>query len=130
MGEQKQRSGGLMRALKRMVSSNAELESEELRRDAEREGARQVQSCGDRERVVLRGTIRAVTIPPLDEPPRLEAEFDDGSGVVTLIWMGRRQISGIQPGTKLRVEGRISCQRRGRKMFNPRYELSHVPGVA
>lgn len=124
------KSGGLLRALKRMVSSTAELESEELRRDAEREGARPVAGCSDREMVVLRGTIRAVTHPPQHEAPRLEAEFDDGSGVVTLIWMGRREISGVQAGSILRVEGRISCQKDRRTIYNPRYELSHVPGVA
>lgn len=129
MTEEK-KSGGFLRALKRMVSSTAELDSEDLRREAEREGAQPVASCTDREKVILRGTIRAVTHPPQDEPPRLEAEFDDGSGVVTLIWMGRREISGVQAGTILRVEGRISCQRDRRRMYNPRYELTHVPGVA
>lgn len=129
MTEEK-KSGGFLRALKRMVSSTAELESEDLRREAEREGARQVVSCADREKVVLRGTIRAVTHPPLDEAPRLEAEFDDGSGVVTLIWMGRREISGVQAGSILKIEGRISCHKDRRTMYNPRYELTHVPGVA
>lgn len=129
MEENKHRPGGLMGALRRLVSSNAERESDELRRQAEEQGARPVDKCVDREHVLLRGTIRSVTIAPTDEPPRLEAEFDDGSGTVRLIWMGRRSISGLKAGSILRVEGRLSCQRGERKMYNPRYELTHVPGV-
>lgn len=129
MGPQKSRQGGLMRALRRMVSSDEELESEDLRWEAERLGARQVADCGDRDRVVLRGTIRTITIAPSTEAPRLEADFDDGSGRVTLIWMGRREIAGIRPGSILRVEGRLSCQGRNRRMYNPYYELTSVGGA-
>lgn len=125
----KHRQGGLIRALRRLVSTNEALESEDLRREAERLGARQVSDCADRERVVLRGTIRTITIAPADEAPRLEAEFDDGSGRVTLIWIGRRAIAGIQPGSVLRIEGRLSCQKGQRRMYNPYYELSRVPGA-
>ncbi|WP_432557483.1 OB-fold nucleic acid binding domain-containing protein [Granulicoccus sp. GXG6511] len=128
MGESK-RPGGFMGALRRMVSSTAERDAEDMRRLAEEQGARPVDECVDRERVSLVGTIRSVTIPPPEEPPRLEAEFDDGSGQVKLIFMGRRSISGIQAGSILRIEGRLSCQRGQRKMFNPRYELTHVPGI-
>lgn len=116
-----------MRALRRLVSSNAELESEDLRREAERLGARQVAHCRDRERVVLRGTIRSVTMGTSDQPPRLEADFDDGSGRVRLIWMGRRRIAGIEEGASVRVEGRLSCYKYGRTMYNPYYELASVP---
>lgn len=128
MTPQQNRQGGLMRALRRLVSSNEELESEDLRRAAERLGARQVARCRDRERVVLRGTIRSVTVGMSDQSPRLEADFDDGSGHVRLIWMGRRTIAGIEAGTVLRVEGRLSGDKFGRTMYNPYYELTSVPG--
>lgn len=129
MGDNKHRPGGLLGALRRLVISNAERESEDLRRQAEEHGARPVDECADREHVLLHGTIRSVMIAPTDEPPRLEAEFDDGSGNVQLIWMGRRSIAGVKAGSVLRVEGRISCHRGARKMYNPRYELTHVPGT-
>lgn len=119
-----------MGALRRMVGSTAEREAEDLQRLAKEHGARLVVDCVDRERVSLVGTIRSVTIPPSHEPPRLEAEFDDGSGEVRLVFMGRRSISGIQAGSVLRIEGRLSCHRGERTMFNPGYELSYVPGVS
>lgn len=124
------RNRGLMGALRRMVSSTADLESADLRREAELEGANTIANCCSRERVVLRGTIRTVTLPTDAEFPRLEAEFDDGSGIITLVWMGRREVPGIQAGSKLRVEGRLSSNRGGWALYNPRYELTQVPGMS
>lgn len=123
------RGRGLIGALRRMVSSNADLESEDLRRDAELEGCDTVMQCAQRQQVVLRGTIRTVTMALASDSPRVEAELDDGSGVVTLIWLGRREIRGIQAGTIIRVEGRLSTHRGRLALYNPRYELMQVPGL-
>jgi hypothetical protein len=39
------------------------------------------------------------------------------------VWLGRRNIEGIQAGRRLRVRGRVA-QREGRPvLFNPSYEL-------
>jgi hypothetical protein len=43
--------------------------------------------------------------------------------VITLVWLGRRRIAGIEPGRQVKVEGRIGVQDKARVMFNPRYEL-------
>ena len=76
-----------------------------------------------RQRVVVQGTLRTVTLRPRGGVPALEAELYDGSGVLTLIWLGRRRISGIYPGRFIKAEGRIGGQSRMPVMFNPRYEL-------
>jgi hypothetical protein len=55
--------------------------------------------------------------------PALEAELDDGSDVLVVVWLGRRQIVGIEPGRKLRVTSRIGVFDHTRSMYNPRYEL-------
>lgn len=53
----------------------------------------------------------------------------DGSDVMTIVWLGRRWISGIEPGRALVVEGMISS-RNGRKViFNPRYQLRPAGGA-
>ncbi|MDO5501025.1 MAG: OB-fold nucleic acid binding domain-containing protein [Propionibacteriaceae bacterium] len=127
MGETRPRQGGLLGALRRMMSSTAERDADALRRQAEAIGARRIADCTDRDIVLLRGTIKSATTAPAEQPPRLEAHLDDGSGVVTLIWMGRRTISGIRPGAILRVEGRLSNDRGERRIYNPRYELIRVP---
>ena len=59
----------------------------------------------------------------LGELPTLEADLYDGSDVVTLVFLGRRSIAGIEPGRQLTAKGRIAI-RDGRKViYNPYYEL-------
>jgi RecG-like helicase len=119
----------LQRALRRFASSNAELESEELQRKVREEGAVPIQNCEDRQRVQLTGTVSTVTITPRGGHPALEVELRDGSGAVTLVWLGRRQIPGIDPGRTLKVWGRISCHEGNRLIYNPRYELMEAPAA-
>ena len=117
------REGVLRRALRRFASSNAELRSEELQRTVREEGAVPIRTCEDRQLVQLTGTISTVTINPRGGHPALEVEMRDGSGAVTLLWLGRRQIPGIDPGRAIKVSGRISCHKGRRLLYNPRYEL-------
>ncbi|GAA2002427.1 hypothetical protein GCM10009719_09460 [Nocardioides kribbensis] len=72
---------------------------------------------------MLRGTLRTVTLRPRGGVPALEAELFDGSGVITIVWLGRRRIVGISPGVSMQVQGRIGCHDGVRVMYNPRYEL-------
>ena len=119
----------LQRALRRFASSNAELESEDLQRKVREEGAVPIQNCEDRQRVQLTGTVSTVTITPRAGHPALEVELRDGSGAVTLVWLGRRQIPGIDPGRTLKVWGRISCNEGKRLIYNPGYELMEAPAA-
>ena len=66
-----------------------------------------------------------MTLRPRGGVPALEAELYEDSGVITVIWLGRRRIAGIEPGRQIRVLGRIGLQDSQRVMFNPRYELKH-----
>ena len=113
----------LQRAFRRLASSNADLESEEMQRTVREEGAVPIWSCEDRQQVQLTGTVSTVTITPRGGHPALEVELRDGSGAVTLVWLGRRQIAGIDPGRMIKVFGRISCHDGRRLLYNPRYEL-------
>ncbi len=117
----------LSRALRRLASSNAELESEELQQQVRDEGAVPIKTCEDRQQVALTGTVATVTITPREGHPALEVELRDGSGSVTLVWLGRRQIPGIDCGRTIKVWGRISCHEGRRIMYNPRYELVCSP---
>ena len=117
----------LQRALRRMASSNAELDSEDLQRNVRQQGAMPILSCEDRQQVSLTGTVATVTITPRAGHPALEVELRDGSAAVTLVWLGRRQMPGIDPGRSLKVWGRISCHEGKRLLYNPRYELLQTP---
>jgi hypothetical protein len=76
-----------------------------------------------RERVELAGTLQAVTTRPRGGSLTMEAELWDGTGRVTLVWLGRREIPGIEPGRRIVVHGRLTSHRGQRTIFNPAYNL-------
>jgi hypothetical protein len=76
-----------------------------------------------RERVELAGTLRTVTTRPRGASLSMEAELWDGTGQVTLVWLGRRDIPGIEPGRRVVVHGRLTSHRGQRTIFNPAYKL-------
>jgi hypothetical protein len=114
---------GLRRFLRRLASSSAELEAEDLQKSSDEEGATPIAVCTERKRTCVAGTLRTVTLRPRGGAPALEAELYDGSDVISLIWLGRRKIAGIEPGRRLRAEGLVSLQDGRKVMFNPKYEL-------
>lgn len=115
--------GRLRRAVRRLTAQTHELDAEELKRRAESAGAQPMAQCLDRMPATVFGTVRALTIRPRAGTPALEAELYDGSGVLTLVFVGRRTIAGIEPGRRLRATGRVTSHEGRRLMFNPRYEL-------
>lgn len=109
----------LRRTLSRWADST-DMHARELRRDV---GDVCIGDAPDRQPVAVQGVLRTVTLRPRGGVPALEAELYDGSGVLTVIWLGRRQIAGIAPGRSMRVMGRIGAADGVRTMYNPRYEL-------
>jgi hypothetical protein len=104
-------------------ASSADMEARELKEDTARAGCCPIAEADDRQRVELQGSLRTVTLRPRGGVPALEAELYDGSALVTIVWLGRRRIAGIEPGRAIRVVGRVGVQNKARVMFNPRYEL-------
>ena len=47
----------------------------------------------------------------------------DGTGKIPLVFQGRRQIAGIEPGARLVVEGMVGDWSRRQAILNPSYEL-------
>jgi hypothetical protein len=115
--------GRLRRAVHRLTTQAHDLDAEDLQRQGDRFGATPVAACVDRTPVTVFGTVRSLTIRPRAGTPALEAELFDGSDVVTLVWLGRRTIAGIDPGRQLRASGRITSGEGRRLIYNPRYEL-------
>lgn len=113
--------------LRRAISSwadSGDQHARDLRESFATSGLTTIENAPDRERIELTGTLRTVTLRPRGGVPALEAELYDGTGVITLVWLGRRRITGIDPGRSLTVTGRIGVQERIRIMYNPRYELA------
>lgn len=112
----------MRRSISRWASSD-EQHARELRAEYADESVAQIAEAPDREIVRLRGTIRTVTLRPRGGVPALEAELFDGSGVISVVWLGRRRIAGISPGRSIQVQGRIGQHDGARILYNPRYEL-------
>jgi ferric-dicitrate binding protein FerR (iron transport regulator) len=112
----------LRQALSRWADSS-EAHQRDLRQSHKTDEALAIADAPEREHVVVNGVLRTVTLRPRGGVPALEAELDDGSGVITVVWLGRRRIAGIAPGRAIEVEGRIGAHEGIRVMYNPRYEL-------
>jgi len=115
--------GRLRRGLRRFTASNEEMHAEEMRRDQLSHGDVPIEDAPDRQLVTVRGVLRTVTLRPRGGVPALEAELYDGTGVITLIFLGRRRIAGVAPGRSMRATGRIGRHEGTRLIYNPRYEL-------
>ena len=58
----------------------------------------------------------------------LACEVADSTGELTAIFLGRAHITGIEPGNRIRLEGKVSIGADGRPtMINPAYELVTSP---
>jgi hypothetical protein len=109
--------------MRRLASDDAEIEDGDLQRQVEQDGATAVAGCVERDMVTVLGRVRSLTLRPRAGTPSLEVDLYDGTGTVTLVWLGRREIVGITPGRQLRATGRITSSGARRVIFNPRYEL-------
>lgn len=97
--------------------------SEEAAETLSSRASHEMGDCGDRAVVSVCGRVRSMTLRPRAGSPSLEADLYDDSGTVTLVWLGRRSITGLRPGRAVKASGRV-CLVDGRKtLFNPRYEL-------
>lgn len=116
--------------VRRLFASTAELEADDELVEAVLHGADLAADCRPRERRTLAGILRSVTYSPRGERPALVAELYDGTGAVDLVWLGRREIPGIEPGRRLVVTGRLSTgEDRQLVMYNPAYTLQARTGA-
>jgi hypothetical protein len=117
-------SRGLRGLLRRFTASEEELDAELLRSETRNRSdcilAREVRRG---EFVSVTGRLRTVVYTPRTNLPMLEADLYDGSDVVTLVWLGRRQIAGIEPGRSLTARGRVAIRDDRKVIYNPYYEL-------
>ena len=115
--------GRFKRAMARLALDDAELASRELQGECAQVGATAVTRCQLGEPVQVAGTLRSVTLRPRAGAPTLEAELYDGTGSVTLVWLGRRKIGGIECGRHLVARGRLTGLDGKPTIYNAAYEL-------
>lgn len=126
MTEVKPETGSwLARRLRRFTADQKDLDAEDLLSDVHRTaGCQPVANCQRGQLTTVTGRLKSVVYLPEGNAPTLEAELFDGSGSVVLIWLGRRQIPGIEPGRTLTARGRIADNAGRSVIYNPWYELS------
>lgn len=113
----------LRRAGDHLGRTHLDDEAEELRADRHVAGATPIADLVDRELATVAGTIRALTLPAQTSVPTLVAEVFDGDRAIDLIFIGRREVPGLDPGTYVVARGRVSIDRGRVKMYNPGYEI-------
>ncbi|MCV2396342.1 OB-fold nucleic acid binding domain-containing protein [Actinotalea sp. M2MS4P-6] len=119
---------GVRGAVRSLLASRAEIEAAEERQETERRGCTAVSDLVPRHRAQVSGVLRSVRLRPADQVPALEAELYDGSGSLRVVWLGRREVAGIDPGRRIRLEGLVSFASGRATVYNPRYELAPRPG--
>jgi hypothetical protein len=76
-----------------------------------------------RKRAQVQGRVTSIKIAPRGSAPTLEVEIWDETGGVSLQFLGRREIAGLEIGSQLRAEGMVGEEEGSMVILNPSYEL-------
>ncbi|HZM28962.1 MAG TPA: amino acid permease [Acidimicrobiales bacterium] len=76
-----------------------------------------------RDRVRLGGRVRSLMVAPQHDAPVLELVLDDGTAGISVVFLGRRRIPGVDVGTRMVIEGTVGLHRNRLAVLNPTYEL-------
>jgi hypothetical protein len=76
-----------------------------------------------RKRAQVQGRVTSIRIAPSGAAPVLEVEIWDETGGVSLQFLGRREIAGLEVGSQLRAEGMVGEEEGSMVILNPSYEL-------
>jgi amino acid transporter len=74
-------------------------------------------------KATVEGRVRAVEIRPVEQNCVFEATVSDSTGSLTAMFYGRTHIPGVEPGARLRLDGKVSMRDGGPAMINPAYQL-------
>ena len=76
-----------------------------------------------RKRAHVQGRVTAIKSAPRGSAPILQVEVWDQTGGVTLQFLGRREIAGLEVGSQIRAEGMVGEEEGALTILNPSYEL-------
>lgn len=83
-----------------------------------------------RHTVKVSGRVRSVRIQPWADVPTLECTLVDSSGGITVVFLGRRHVAGVHPGTVMRIEGVAGAHAGKLAVLNPEYALLDQSEIA
>jgi hypothetical protein len=76
-----------------------------------------------RKRAHVQGQVTAIKNAPRGSAPLLQVEVWDQTGGVTLHFLGRREIAGLEVGSQIRAEGMVGEEEGVLTILNPSYQL-------
>jgi amino acid transporter len=76
-----------------------------------------------RKRAQVQGRVNSIKSAPSNSSPYVEVEVWDETGGVTLQFLGRREITGLEVGAQLRAEGMVGENNGQLIILNPSYEI-------
>jgi hypothetical protein len=76
-----------------------------------------------RKRAQVQGRVTSIKTAPRGSAPVLQVEIWDETGGVSLQFLGRREIAGLEVGSQLRAEGMVGEEEGSMVILNPSYEL-------
>jgi hypothetical protein len=76
-----------------------------------------------RKRAHVQGVVNSIKSAPAGASPVVEVEVWDKTGGVTLQFLGRREISGLEVGAQLKAEGMVGENNGQLIILNPSYEI-------
>lgn len=76
-----------------------------------------------RTRAHVQGRVTSIKTAPRGSAPNVEVEVWDETGGVTLQFLGRREIAGLDVGSQLRAEGMVGEEGGSLIILNPSYEI-------
>jgi amino acid transporter len=76
-----------------------------------------------RRRVKVVGRVRSVRVAPQHDAPTLELVLVDDTGALSVVFLGRRALAGVDVGTRMLVEGTVGTHKARLALLNPRYQI-------
>jgi hypothetical protein len=76
-----------------------------------------------RQRVTIRGRVRSVRLEEQPGSPSLELVVIDDGGAMSLLFLGRRWLAGVDVGSRIEATGTVSVHKGRLTILNPIYRL-------
>ena len=109
--------------MRSFYASDEELAAYELSEQAEIRGSTLIEELDRGETIQVTGVVKSATVRPNTQVPTYVVEVSDGSGTLIVIWQGRKHVTGVEPGTRIEVEGRITFLSGKPCLHNPVYKI-------
>ncbi len=74
-------------------------------------------------KITVEGRVMSLAIRPVEQNSVLACEISDETGSLTALFYGRKQIPGVDCGSRIRLQGSVGIREGRPVMINPIYEL-------